>query len=54
MPPIVVPAGLVSHEPQDQGGIAGTEGDDGAPEGEAQPHGVTEDNTDPDDLGAIS
>ena len=45
---------MVAHEPQDQGGVAGAEGGDGAPEGEAQPQGVTEDNPDPDNLAAIA
>ena len=52
--PPVVPIGLVAHEPQDQGGVAGNEGGDGAPEGETQPQGVTEDNPDPDNLAAIA
>ena len=53
IPPVVVPIGLVAHEPQDQGGVEGAEGGDGAPEGEAQSQGVTEDNPDPENLAAI-
>ena len=53
IPPVVVPTGLVAHEPQDQGGIAGAEGGDGAPGDEAQHQGVTEDNPDPDNLAVI-
>lgn len=37
-------------EPQDQGGVATA----GAPEGDTQPQGVTEDNPDPDNLAAIA
>ena len=44
---------MVSNEPHDQGGVIGAEHGDGAPENEAQPQGVTEDNPDPDNLEAI-
>ena len=54
IPPNVVPTGLVAHEPQDQGGVAGAEGGYGAPEGEAQPQVVSEDNPDPDNLASIA
>ena len=45
---------MVAHEPQDQGGVEGAEGGDGAPEGEAQTQVVTEDNPDPDNCAAIA
>ena len=54
IPPNVVPIGLVAHELQDQGGVAGAEGTYGAPEGEAQPQVVIEDNPDPDNLASIA